>query len=497
MKDKIKKVVIVGGGTAGWMSAALLKRVYADQLDIELVESKDIGIIGVGEATIPPIQLANSVLGLDEAEFLRETKATIKLGIQFENWRVQGEKYYHTFGSPGRSQAFCHFHHYWVRAQQAGYESNLWDYDLNYLCAEAGKFAKLQVNDPVWEMQYAYHFDASLYGQYLSKYSEKLGVKRTEGLIEQVNTHAESGHVETLTLKGGTEISGDFFVDCSGTRGLLISQALDTGYEDWGHWLPCDRAMAVPSERFQETLPYTRSIAHSAGWQWRIPLQHRNGNGLVYSSKHYSDDEAADILLNNLDSKAIAEPKIIPFRTGRTSKQWNRNVVAIGLSSGFLEPLESTSIHLIQSAIVRLITLFPHTGVTTQLMDEYNRQSQYEFEYIRDFIIMHYHLTERDDSDFWRGVRDMDVPERITEKMDLFRATGMLTKDNMDIFLESSWLQVMLGQGIMPQDYHPLADTLTEEQLKEKLENTKKTKLQPMPKIPSHDDFLEMFCKVS
>ena len=497
MKDKIKKVVIVGGGTAGWMSAALLKRVYADQLDIELVESEDIGIIGVGEATIPPIQLANSVLGLDEAEFLRETKATIKLGIQFENWRVQGEKYFHTFGAPGRSQAFCHFHHFWVRAQQAGYESNLWDYDLNYLCAEAGKFAKLQVNDPVWEMQYAYHFDASLYGQYLRKYSEKLGVKRTEGLIEQVNTHAESGHVETLTLKDGTAISGDFFVDCSGARGLLISQALDTGYEDWGHWLPCDRAMAVPSDRFQETLPYTRSIAHSAGWQWRIPLQHRNGNGLVYSSKHYSDDEAADILLNNLDSKAIAEPKIIPFRTGRTSKQWNRNVVAVGLSSGFLEPLESTSIHLIQSAIVRLITLFPHTGITTQLMDEYNRQSQYEFEYIRDFIILHYHLTERDDSEFWRGVRDMDVPERITEKMNLFRATGTLTKDNMDIFLESSWLQVMLGQGIMPEDYHPLADTLTEEKLKEKLENTKKTKLQPMPKIPSHDDFLEMFCKVS
>ena len=497
MKDKIKKVVIVGGGTAGWMSAALLKRVYADQLDIELVESMDIGIIGVGEATIPPIQLANSVLGLDEAEFLRETKATIKHGIQFENWRVEGEKYFHSFGAPGRSQAFCHFHHFWVRAQQAGYESNLWDYDLNYLCAEAGKFAKLQVNDPVWEMQYAYHFDASLYGQYLRKYSEKLGVKRTEGLIEQVSTHAESGHVETLTLKDGTVISGDFFVDCSGTRGLLISQALDTGYEDWGHWLPCDRAMAVPSDRFQKTLPYTRSIAHSAGWQWRIPLQHRNGNGLVYSSKYYSDDEAADILLNNLDSKAIAEPKIIPFRTGRTNKQWNRNVVAVGLSSGFLEPLESTSIHLIQSAIVRLITLFPHAGITTQLMDEYNRQSRYEFEYIRDFIIMHYHLTERDDSDFWRGVRDMDVPERITEKIDLFRATGTLTKDNMDIFLESSWLQVMLGQGIMPEDYHPLADTLSDEQLKEKLENTKKTKLQPMPKIPSHDDFLEMFCKAS
>jgi len=497
MKDKIQKVVVVGGGTAGWMSAALLKRVLASQVDIELVESEDIGIVGVGEATIPPIQLANNVLGLDEAEFLRETKATIKVAIRFENWRTQGEAYFHTFGAPGRSQAFCHFHHFWTRAQQAGYTSNLWEYDLNYLCAEAGKFAKLQANDPVWELQYAYHFDASLYGQYLRRYCEKLGVTRTEGLIEDVRVHPEDGHVETLVLKGGEEVTGDFFVDCSGGRGLLISQKLGTRYEDWSHWLPCDRAMAVPSQRFEKTLPFTRSIAHSAGWQWRIPLQHRNGNGLVYSSQHYSDDEAADILLGNLESKPIADPKIIPFRTGRTSKQWNKNVVAVGLSSGFLEPLESTSIHLIQSAIVRLITLFPHAGVTSELMDEYNRQSQYEWEYIRDFIILHYHRNDRDDSQFWRDVRDMAVPERITQKMDLFRANGTLTKDNLDIFLEASWLQVMLGQGVMPQDYHPLADTLSDEQLKEKLKNTKATKMQPLPKMPSHDEFLEMFCKAS
>jgi tryptophan halogenase len=497
MTNNIRKVVVVGGGTAGWMSAALLKRVLQDTIDIELVESKDIGIVGVGEATIPPIQLLNSVLGLDEREFLRETKASIKLAIRFENWRVPGEQYYHTFGSPGRSQAFCHFHHFWTRAQQLGHDTNLWDYDLNYLCAEAGRFAKLQVNDPVWEMQYAYHFDASLYGQYLRKYSERLGVKRTEGLIEDVKVDPESGFVESLKLKDGPEISGDFFIDCSGTRGLLISQVLETEYEDWGHWLPCDRAMAIPSERFDKTLPFTRSIAHSAGWQWRIPLQHRNGNGLVYSSKHYSDDEAADILLNNLETEALGDPKIIPFRTGRTRKQWNRNVVAVGLSSGFLEPLESTSIHLIQSAIVRLITFFPHAGVTDELMDEYNRQSRLEFEYIRDFIILHYHLTERDDSEFWRYTRDMDVPDRIKDKMELFRVNGTLVKENFDIFLESSWLQVMLGQGIMPQDYHPLADTLSEDQLKEKLENTRKTKLQPMDQIPAHDDFLEMFCKAS
>ena len=497
MQEKIRKVVVVGGGTAGWMSAALLKRVLADQVEVELVESDAIGIVGVGEATIPPIQLFNNVLGLDESEFLRETKASIKLAIKFENWRTQGEGYFHTFGAPGRSQAFCHFHHFWVRAQQAGHDSNLWDYDLNYLCAEAGKFAKLQAKDPVWEMQYAYHFDASLYGQYLRRYSEKLGVTRTEGLIEKVDLDAESGHVAQLTLKNGKEITGDFFIDCSGTRGLLIQQHLDTGYEDWSHWLPCDRAMAVPSERFEKTIPYTRSIAHSAGWQWRIPLQHRNGNGLVYSSDHYTDDEAADILLNNLDSKALADPKIIPFQTGRARKQWNRNVVAVGLSSGFLEPLESTSIHLIQSAIVRLITLFPHAGVTTELVDEYNRQSQYEFEYIRDFIILHYHLNERDDSEFWRYVRNMDVPHRITQKMELFKANGTLTKDNFDIFLESSWLQVMLGQGVMPQDYHPLADTLTDEQLLDKLAKTKETKMQPMSQIPGHDEFLEMYCKAS
>ena len=497
MNDRIKKVVIVGGGTAGWMSAALLGRLLGKQLDIELVESEDIGIVGVGEATIPPIQTVNTALGLDEAEFLRETKASIKLAIKFENWRVPGEGYFHTFGAPGRSQAFCHFHHFWVRAQQLGDTSTIWDYDLNYLCAAAGKFAKLQVSDPVWEMQYAYHFDAALYGQYLRRYSERHGVKRTEGLIDDVKLDPETGHVTTLVLQDGRELSGDFFVDCSGARGLLISQALGTEYEDWNQWLPCDRAMAVPSERFETTLPYTRSIAHSAGWQWRIPLQHRNGNGLVYSSSHYSDDEAADILLNNLDSEPLGEPRIIPFRTGRTKQQWNRNVVAVGLSSGFLEPLESTSIHLIQTAITRLITFFPHAGVTPELMTEYNRQSQAEFEYIRDFIILHYHLTERDDSEFWRHCRDMDVPARITEKMDLFRATGMLINDNMDIFIEPSWLQVMVGQGITPEDYHPLADTLTAEQLADKLDKTRQTKMQPMDQIPSHDDFLNAFAKAS
>ena len=494
MSEKIRKVVIVGGGTAGWMTAAMLSRLLGNQLDIELVESDDIGIIGVGEATIPPIQNVNRALDIDEREFLRETRASIKLAIKFDNWRVPGEGYFHTFGAPGRSQAFCHFHHFWVRAALAGHQSTIWDYDLNYLCATAGKFAKLQVQDPIWEMQYAYHFDAGLYGQYLRRYSEKKGVRRTEGLIEDVRLDAESGYVTTLVLRDGKEISGDLFVDCSGTRGLLIKQALETGFDDYGRWLPCDRAMAVPSERFDETLPYTRSIAHTGGWQWRIPLQHRNGNGLVYSSRHYSDDEAANLLLGNLESEALDEPKIIPFRTGRTEQQWNRNVVAVGLSSGFLEPLESTSIHLIQTAISRLVTFFPHNGVSPELTEEYNRQSRAEFEYIRDFIILHYHLNERDDG-FWKDAREMDIPDRLRNKIELFQATGMVTNDHMDIFLEPSWLQVMLGQGIMPQDYHPLAGTLTDDQLEEKLAMTKKTKMQPMDQIPTHDEFLEMFTR--
>jgi tryptophan halogenase len=343
-------------------------------------------------------------------------------------------------------------------------------------------------------MPYAYHFDASLYGQYLRKYSEQRGVKRTEGLVEDVDIDPESGQVRSLRLRGGRVIEGDFFIDCSGIRGLLIHQKLGAGYEDWSHWLPCDRAMAVPSERFEDTLPFTRSIAHSAGWQWRIPLQHRNGNGLVYSSNHYSDEQAADILMNNLESKAIGEPRIIRFRTGRTRKQWHRNVVAVGLSSGFLEPLESTSIYLIQSAVVRLLHLFPHAGVTPELRDEYNRRSQREYELIRDFIIMHYYLNEREDSQFWRDTRNMDVPARLTEKIGLFRANGSLVQDQLDIFLESSWLQVMLGQGITPRDYHPIADSLSEEQLREKLASMKKLKLEPLEQMPSHDRFLELFC---
>ena len=488
----IRKVVILGGGTAGWMTAALLAKVLGGQVQIELVESDEIGIIGVGEATIPPIQHVNAVLGIDEADFLRETKATIKLAIRFENWRTIGESYYHTFGTAGRNLGFASFHHFWTRARKLGIEGSYWDYDLNYLCAEAGKFAPTQGNDPVWDMPYAYHFDSALYGQFLRRYAEQRGVVRTEGLVADVMRAAGIGDITALALRDGRSVAGDLFIDCSGSRGVLIQQHLGTGYEDWNHWLPCDRAMAVPSERFATTLPFTRAIAHEAGWQWRIPLQHRNGNGLVYSSRHYSDEQAADVLLGNLDSRALGDPKVIRFRTGRVRRQWNRNVVAVGLSSGFLEPLESTSIYLIQSAIVRLLHLFPHGGITQELTNEYNRQSDIEMELIRDFIILHYHANNRADSSFWRDMRNMEVPERLSRKIALFRSAGTLVQDQYDIFMEPSWVQVLLGQGILPADHHPLAGRPSERELREQLAHLAALKARPLAQLPTHDRYLAM-----
>ncbi|MDX1391962.1 MAG: tryptophan halogenase family protein, partial [Rheinheimera sp.] len=379
--------------------------------------------------------------------------------------------------------------HLWLRARQLGDTTSLWQYDLNYLCAEQGKFASITAKDSILELPYAYHFDAGLYALYLRKLSERMGVVRTEGLVSTVMQQV-NGDIKSLVLQDGREISGDLFIDCSGFRGLLIQQKLNAGYDDWSHYLPCDRAVAVPSERFDKTLPYTRSIAHDAGWQWRIPLQHRNGNGLVYSSAHYSDQQAADLLLANLDSKALAEPKVIQFRTGRRRKQWQRNVVSVGLSSGFLEPLESTSIHLIQSAVVRLIQLFPHQGIQDSQVDEYNRQSALEFEQIRDFLILHYHVNQRNDSPFWRDMQNIRIPDSLRHKIQIFADNASLFREQNDLFLESSWLQVMLGQGIMPKDYHPLADNFTAQQLKDMLAGIREIKNEPLSKLPSHDEFL-------
>lgn len=495
MQRAVKKLVIAGGGTAGWMAAALLKKVFGETLAVELVESEDIGIIGVGEATIPPIQIFNQYLGLDEKEFLRETHATIKLAIKFENWRVQGESYYHTFGAPGATLGVANFQHYWLRAKELGLAQSLWDFDLNYLCCEQGKFNKIKTPNPVYDMPYAYHFDSALYGKYLRKLAEQAGVVRSEGLIEAVKQNPETGFIQALQLKDGREVSGDLFIDCTGLRGLLIRKTLGVAYEHWDHYLPANSALAVPTERFAQTLPYTRSIAHSAGWQWRIPLTHRNGNGIVYSSNYLTEDQAYQTLMNNLDSKALAEPKKINFETGRTTEQWHKNVVAIGLSSGFLEPLESTSIHLIQSAIVRLMKMFPNQGISEAQVAAYNAESKDEFETIRDFIILHYHVNQRDDSDFWRDMRQMAIPHRLEQKLALFKETAAIFNDANDIFRDSSWLQVMLGQGIHPTDYHPSARTYSKELLLELMQNIRNAKQQPLQKLTGHDQFLDLYTR--
>ena len=495
--NRIKKVVILGGGTAGWLSAALLKKVLGSVVDIELVESDVIGTVGVGEATIPPIRLLNQVLGINEAEFMRETKATIKLAIKFENWRTQGDSYYHSFGAPGRSLTFCHFHHLWLRArQQFGDMTPIWHYDLNYLCAEEGKFAPITAKDPILELPYAYHFDAGLYAAFLHKFSEPMGVVRTEGMVEQVTQH-HNGHIKSLLLKDGREINGDFFIDCSGFVSLLLQRKLGVGYDDWSHLLPCDRAWAVPTERFEQTLPYTRAIAHEAGWQWRIPLQHRNGNGMVFSSAYYTEQQALDVLMRNLQSTPMAEPKLIKFKTGRSRKQWHHNVLAVGLSSGFLEPLESTSIHLVQSGIVRLLKMFPHNGIDAATVAEYNKQSEAEFVYIRDFLLLHYHVTERTDSQFWRDMRQLQIPDSLQHKIELFQADGSIFREQHDLFHDGSWLQVMLGQGLLPRDYHPLADSFSEAQLKDMLKSIKAIKQEPLAKLFSHDEFLRRVCAAS
>lgn len=492
----VRHVVVVGGGTAGWSSAALLIKLMGKAVTVTLVESEEIGIVGVGEATIPPILNFNAALGLNEHDFIRDTKATIKLGIEFASWRQIGDRYMHAFGAIGKDFPFCSFHHFWLRSQQLNMGYDFWDFSLGYQAAMKHKFSHLGriegVNLP--GLSYAYHFDAGLYASFLRKHSEHLGVKRIEGKVQQVQLAPDTGDVQKLILVSGQQVAGDLFLDCTGLHGLLIDKQLNTGFEDWSHWLPADRAMAVPSESVKPLTPYTRATAHSNGWQWRIPLQHRIGNGFVYSSKYCSDDDAKQTLLANLDSKPLAEPRKISFRTGRRLKQWNHNVIAIGLSSGFLEPLESTSIHLIHSAVFRLLKFFPNNGICPAERDEYNRQSKLEFEQIRDFIILHYKLTERTDSQFWRACQKMDIPASLQRKMDVFRSSGRVFRQQDELFAEIAWQQVMIGQGIVPQDFHPLVNALSESQLKELLDNLKAIIATSSDKLGTHEEFLRKVC---
>ena len=493
----VQRVVIAGGGTAGWMAAAALSKVLRGKVTITLVESEAIGTVGVGEATIPMIQLFNRVLELDEDEFLRETQGSFKLGIEFVNWGQLGSRYMHAFGRFGQDLWTVPFHQYWLRMHQAGPTPDLGEYAITRVAAYRNKFMRAPSdvqNSPLNDITYAFHFDASLYARYLRRHAEARGVTRHEGRISDVTLDGHSGHVRALVMDDGRRIEGDLFIDCSGFVGLLIEQTLKTGYEDWTHWLPCDRAVAVPCENAASLLPYTRSTAHAAGWQWRIPLQHRIGNGHVFCSRHISEDEATSVLLANLDGKALAEPRTLRFTTGMRKLGWNRNVVAMGLASGFLEPLESTSIHLIQTAIARLIDFFPSSGFAQVDIDEYNRQHRFEFERIRDFIILHYHLNQRTDSPFWIACREMDVPESLKAKLQLFRTHGRIVRENNELFSEVAWLQIMHGQGLRAQGHHPLAELIDEKETREYLDGVRILISRCADVMPDHAAFIATHC---
>ena len=478
------------------MAATTLSKALGHQLDIRLIESDEIGIVGVGEATIPAIRLFNALAGINEDEFIRATQATFKLGIEFQNWGRPGDCYMHAFGQFGQSLGLLEFFQYWLRARKEGIGGSFWDYSLNHRVAKAGKFARLPVipNTKLEGLTYAFHFDAGLYARYLRGVSESRGVRRTEGKIVSVQQRPEDGFISSVTLESGEVVEGELFIDCSGFRGLLIEQTLQAGFEDWTHWLPCDRAIAVPCENTVPPRPYTQSIAHDAGWQWRIPLQHRTGNGHVFCSDFISEDEATAVLLANLEGPALADPRVIRFRTGMRRKAWDKNVIALGLASGFMEPLESTSIHLVQNGIAKLLSLFPDKGFDPVGIEEYNRKVTFDYERIRDFIILHYFANQRTDSPFWKRCQEMAIPETLQTKLDLFRSTGRIFREHEELFIEIGWFQVLTGQNIEPNSYHPLGDAISSEQLKQFLGDLKSIIGNAADRLPAHEQFIAANC---
>jgi tryptophan 7-halogenase len=491
--------VIIGGGTAGWMAAAALSRAVEFPLTIHLVESEDIGTVGVGEATVPHLRAFNNSLQIDEADFVRAVRGTFKLGIQFVDWGRIGDRYVHGFGTIGHDFRALPFHQYWIKLHLQGKARELDAYSLNTAAAPVGKFLSgatdVPANSPLAQVAYAYHFDAGLYARYLRRLAEARGVRRIEGEVVDVKLRPEDGFIESVTLKAGQSVAGDLFIDCSGFRGLLIEQALKTGYDDWTHWLPCDRAVAVPSEKVSAAAPYTRSTARAAGWQWRIPLQHRTGNGLVYSSQYASDEQAVSTLLANLDGRALAEPRVLRFTTGRRRKMWNRNCVALGLASGFLEPLESTSIYLVQSGIARLIHMLPDRRMSAVLQARYNAEAEFEIERIRDFLILHYCATERRDSGFWKYCGNMSIPDALRAKIALFRESGRFYRDADEMFALTSWVQVLIGQRVIPAGYHPLVDAVADTDLARLAESVREVIASCVAAMPTHEQFIERYCK--
>jgi tryptophan halogenase len=496
-------ILIVGGGTAGWMTAAALASVLGPQhRRIRLIESSEIGIVGVGEATLPHIRYFNRRIGIDERELMAKTQATFKLGIDFVDWGRIGDSYIHPFGAYGSRLAGIPFHQHWLRQRAAGDPTPIEEYSLPIVAARMNRFA-LPADDPADVMStfgYAFQFDASLYAAYLRGFAEARGVQRTDGKIVDVKLRSEDGWVESVKLESGEEVSADLFIDCSGFRGLLIEQALKTGYDDWTKWLPCDRAMAVPCENEGPLTPYTRVTARESGWQWRIPLQHRMGNGYVYSSNFIGDDEAATKLASRLEGKALGVPRPLRFTAGRRRTTWNRNVVAIGLAGGFLEPLESTSIYLIQIAITTLIDYLSDRNTTAgekfdpRIVAAFNRWIEMEYDRVRDFLILHYHATERDDTPFWNYTRTMRIPDSLAHKMELFRTRGSVITYKDGLFLEPSWLAVYLGQRVMPRGYDSRVDALDAAETAAQLARVRDNIQTALPRMSPHDDFLRVYC---
>ncbi len=494
--NRIRKIVIAGGGTAGWMSAAALASMLSpDNVQIVLVESEEIGTVGVGEATIPDIISFNRMLGIDEAEFLKATKGTFKLGIEFSDWGKLGDKYFHPFGNHGADMNGIDFHQYWLHTRQAGNSNSLEEYSMCAVAAKNMKFA-LPNDNPrslLSQIGYAYHFDATAYALFLRDYAEKRGVIRIEGRIEQIVQDEKTENISALVMQNNQRVEGDFFFDCTGFKSKLLGETLGVPFHDWSKWLPCNSAQAVASERRGELLPYTKSMAKSAGWQWRIPTQHRTGNGHIYCADFMDDQQATDILMQGLDAPALSDPRTIRFTTGCRDKFWHKNCVAIGLSSGFLEPLESTSIFLIQQGISRFIALYPSLTPAAKVVEEYNRLMTREFNQVRDFIILHYKATQRTDSEFWRYCKNMSIPDSLQHKMELFQCAGRVFRDDHELFSTSSWVAVMTGQNIYPETPEPMLLGVPIQNIEQSLQSMQRAMQQTSIQMPTHAEFIKNY----